>query len=357
MPTSNSATPSSTHIRRQPEPAQHPPVSALAITVDRVPLALRSTRNRPRTAVRRGAAWPAKRPSSCRSWRWSSPVRRRAIPLGVLAAELSCFAARPEASVQRTSSGQAPSPFSTMPGRQPGRRSPVGVQQAVSTHPVPSSGARLSSRLMSGPSGVQSPGFVVRDPAPGHLVSTPPVSSPLVSTPSIRTRPSGPIRRWRWDRPRRHGNPHHGNGSRSLGAAGSSSGSGRRPSRPGRRRRRRGHPWSAGRSMVDPGRVGGGRRPRLDAGLPGQARPACGAPVAGGGARAREEAAARGCRTGRQAAFLGMGGRPRCVVVVAPAAGVDGPRGADGRAGGDGRAAPARPRQRASAPGSLPAAL
>ena len=40
-------------------------VSAPAITLDREPLALRSTRNRPRRAVRRGAAWPAERPSSC----------------------------------------------------------------------------------------------------------------------------------------------------------------------------------------------------------------------------------------------------------------------------------------------------
>jgi 5-dehydro-2-deoxygluconokinase len=27
------------------------------------------------TNVAVAAAWPAKRPSSCRSWRWSSPVR------------------------------------------------------------------------------------------------------------------------------------------------------------------------------------------------------------------------------------------------------------------------------------------
>jgi hypothetical protein len=40
--------------------------SALAITLGREPPALRSTRNHPRTAVRRGAAWPpAERPSSC----------------------------------------------------------------------------------------------------------------------------------------------------------------------------------------------------------------------------------------------------------------------------------------------------
>ena len=65
MPTSSSATPSSTHIRRQPEPAQHPPVYPLAITLDRQPSALLLTRNRLRTAMRRGAPWPTKRPSSC----------------------------------------------------------------------------------------------------------------------------------------------------------------------------------------------------------------------------------------------------------------------------------------------------
>jgi hypothetical protein len=40
------------------------PADRLAITLDPEPAALPSTRNRPRTAVRRGAAWPpAERPS------------------------------------------------------------------------------------------------------------------------------------------------------------------------------------------------------------------------------------------------------------------------------------------------------
>jgi hypothetical protein len=175
--------------------------------------------------VRRGAACPANRPSSCLSWRWPSPVPRSVIPLAVLAAAVSWLVARPDASAQRSvhqgSSGQAPSPCSTMPGRQPWRRSPVRVQQAVSTHPVPSSETRLSS-----PSGVQSPGFVVRDLASGRLVSTGPVSSRLVSA-----RPSGRVRLVRHqavavgDRPMRHGNPTTGTGPGSLWAAASSSGS------------------------------------------------------------------------------------------------------------------------------------
>ena len=65
--------------------AQHShqlPAFARAITLDRVPPALLSTRNRPRTAMRRGAAWPpAARPTSCVAVqpavsRWQVPHRR-----------------------------------------------------------------------------------------------------------------------------------------------------------------------------------------------------------------------------------------------------------------------------------------
>jgi len=58
------------------------------------------------------------------------------------------------------------------------------------------------------------------------------------------------------------------------------------------------------------------RRPRVPAARPG--RP-------GRGAECRW-LAARGGRASRVAAALGLGGRPRCVVVVEPAARVDGPR-------------------------------
>jgi hypothetical protein len=78
-----------------------------------------------------------------------------------------------------------------------------------------------------------------------------------------------------------------------------------------------------------------------------RARPTCGAPVAGG---ARWPRLPHSCRPV-------LGGRPRCVVVVEPAARVGGPERADGRADGDRRAAPARPRLAAAAPGSLPTAL
>jgi hypothetical protein len=48
-----------------------PSACTLAITLDRQPAALRSTRNRPRRAVRRGAPWPAERPSAASSARAS----------------------------------------------------------------------------------------------------------------------------------------------------------------------------------------------------------------------------------------------------------------------------------------------
>jgi hypothetical protein len=52
-------------------PPQHPPAPALAITLDAQPPALVSTRNRPRTAVRRGAAWAVERHQPAA---WSLPV-------------------------------------------------------------------------------------------------------------------------------------------------------------------------------------------------------------------------------------------------------------------------------------------
>jgi hypothetical protein len=79
----------SSTTRRTP---QHPPACALAITLDREPLALRSTRNPLRTAVRRGAARPpAKRPGSCPAVQapvrfgvpaasWCQDVRIRTVP-------------------------------------------------------------------------------------------------------------------------------------------------------------------------------------------------------------------------------------------------------------------------------------
>jgi hypothetical protein len=152
--------------------------------------------------VRRGAAWPAKRPSSCLSWRWSSPVRRSVIPLVVVAAELSWLVDRPDAaaqpSVQRPSSGQAPSPCSTCQNASHG----VGRRSASSM------GVHPSGSVVRGPAvrPVQCP---VR-PVSSHLGSSSGIRCPAVWCPPVRCpavwgrpRPSGrvrlvPIRRWHW---------------------------------------------------------------------------------------------------------------------------------------------------------------
>jgi hypothetical protein len=170
--------------------------------------------------VRRGAAWPAKRPSSCLSWRWSSPVRRSVIPLVVVAAELSWLVDRPDASaqpsVQRPSSGQ--DRRRARHARTPAMASVAGPRPAwVSTHPVPSSGARLS-----GPSSVRSarcpvtwarrPGSGVR-PSGVHPSGVRPSGvAPVRPDVSVWSPSGGGI----GDRPMRQGNPHHGSGPRSL---------------------------------------------------------------------------------------------------------------------------------------------
>ena len=240
-----------------------------------------------------------------------------------------------------------------------GRRCPAG-----GVHP---SGFGVRDPAVQ-PSGVRSPGVVQR--VRRSAVCCPPVRCPAVRCPavwcpavwcpppSVRTHPSGPpAGRGVWgqaDAARQPAPWERGPGP--LWAAPSSSGLGRRPSRPGPRRRRRGHAWSAGLSGADPGRVGCGRRPPLTL-ASGQARPACGAPVAGGGAvghgrrRQREVAApTRGCRPR-------MGGRPRCVVVVAPAAGVDGPGGPMGLPVGMGVRPQRGPGWATSVPVLLPTAL
>jgi hypothetical protein len=131
-------------------------------------------------------------------------------------------------------------------------------RRSASRRPIrfrrPGLAVRPSGRLVSGP--VRCP--VARVCRPGSGVQ------PSGVRPVRPDASSGPHQAVAFgDRPMRQGNPHHGNGSRSLVGAASSSGSGRRPSRPGRGRRRRGHAWSAGLSMADPGRVGCGRRPGL----------------------------------------------------------------------------------------------
>ena len=245
--------------------------------------------------------------------------------LVVLAAELSRFVARPDASAQQ--SVQRSGTVAVVDNaRTPAMASVAGPRPACGVH-------------LSGPSGVR------------------PVRCPAVGVrPSVGRVRLVPIRRQRL-------------GTGRCGKATPTTGTGRDPDGLPRRRAARVDGRAGpdagdaagvahGRRAVGGGpggRVGCGRRPRLTAERP-AARPACGAPSAAAalwhGSRPQ-----RGCHTGRVAAVLVMGGRPRWVVVVEAAARVDGPGGADGHAGGDGRAAPARPRPPASDPGSLPTAL
>jgi hypothetical protein len=222
--------------------------------------------------------------------------------------------------------------------------------------------------------GVHPSGSVVRGPAvrpvqcpvrpvSSHLGSSsgiwrPAVWCPPVRCPAVwgRPRPSGrvrlvPIRRWHWgqaDAARQPAPRERAQvpvGCRVVERLGPTAEQARPRATPPR-------------SPMVGGAVGGGPGPGrawaaavLDAGLPG--RPGG---VRSARRRRLREGTGGGC-TGREAAVPGMGGRPLCVVIEAPGAHVDGPGGADGLAGGDGRAAPARPRQPASAPGLLPTAL
>jgi hypothetical protein len=263
--------------------------------------------------------------------------------------------------------------------RQDARRG-VGRQcPACGVHPsgfgVQGPAVQPSSVRPSGvqPSGVRSPGVVVRGPAvrpsgvhpssvqrsgvhpsgASALVSTRPASSRRVSA-----RRSGRVRllpHWTgalgpgWCR---GGNRHRRNRSRSRWLPCRRARSTAQQAWGGRRCR--------GRTLVSGVAGGLAGWVRAAAALDRLSDRAGQAGVRSAGGWRRREGTAAGCGAGwpprPRGCRRGLGGRPRCVVVVEPAAWVDGPGGASGRAGGDGRAAPARPRQAMSAPGSLPTA-
>jgi len=261
-------------------------------------------------------------------------------------------------SVQRASSAGTVAVLDT--ARMPAMASVAGPRPSMRCPPIRFRRPGPGGPALSGVRPVRCPvaWFVVQDPVSGRLLSTRPVSSPLVSAPvGPDASVWSPIRWWRLG---------IGRCGKATRATGTGSGPGGLPGR--RAARVDGEQARTGatppRSRMVGGAVGGGSGPGrlraaagLDAGLPGQARPACGPPVAGGGAVGTGAGRSRGCRTAARLPSSGWVGRPRCVVVVAPAARVDGPGGADGLAGGDGRAAPARPRLAASVPGLPPTAL
>jgi len=202
------AWPSGTCARRKPSTTQHlarnsiqlKPRNTSAITDDRPRPALRSTRNRPRKAVRRGASWTAAYRRQLTVAAVARPVRGGVGAPGVLAAERSWWllaqTASARRSVQPVPRARAWSPWSTRPAGTPRRRSPVSSRRC----PPIQSGVRDPAVQ---PSGVRSPGVVVqrvrRSDGCCPPVRCPAVRCPSVRCPavwclpsSVRTRPSPP---------------------------------------------------------------------------------------------------------------------------------------------------------------------
>ena len=221
-----------------------------------------------RRALRRGASRTAEYRLQLTITAVARPVRRSVVRRVVLAAELSGVVARPD-------------------GGEGGPRPACGVQPSGSV-----SGIRLSSRLVSSPSGVRSPGVVVQGSG-GPAVCVHPSSVQPSAVHSVRPDASvrliphqaggvgGPSRGG--------GQPAHGNGAR-LWAAAPSGGSvdGQEAGRATLPRSRVGQ-WGVGGGS-GPGWVGSGR---------------CAEPVAAAALWAGEQATARGGRTRRVAAVLG----------------------------------------------------
>jgi hypothetical protein len=153
--------------------AQHshqPPAFARAITLDRVPPALLSTRNRLRTAVRRGAAWPpVERPSSClvvqqavSRWQEDRPTEPSCLP-SAARADYNNTVWRPGGVVLPRVSGCPPRlghPVHVLGQRRPVQRPPI---QCPASGACPASTGPGSARPVSG----------VRCPMPGVAVRCP----------------------------------------------------------------------------------------------------------------------------------------------------------------------------------------
>jgi hypothetical protein len=201
----------------------------------------------------------------------------------------------------------------------------TGVRHTGSTHPVR---VRDSAVRPCGvrPSGVRP--LRVRRPGsadPAGCCPPPPVRCPAGCCPPPCPDASAcsHLRRRRWDQVQAAGRPVTQQpvevlmGCRAVG-------------RLGRRLRRLGGRatppevvrWSVGVSVADPSRAGWRgrrRRPRVPAARPGRPGRRGERPWLAACAVGREQSPARAGRSGRVAGVLGLGGRPRWVVVVAPA--------------------------------------
>ena len=159
----------------------------LAITLDGRPPALRSTRNRPRTAVRQGASWTAAYhrqlnvAAAARPIRGSVGASASLLPSGP--GDCSPQTASAQRSVQPPSSARASSPWSTRPAGTPRRRSPLSSRRCP---PI------RSRRPGSGCPAVRCPDTWGRRPAGPALGR--PVSTHAVSSRPVSSRRSGRVR-------------------------------------------------------------------------------------------------------------------------------------------------------------------
>jgi hypothetical protein len=317
--------------------------------------------------VRRGASWTAAYHRQLTVAAVARPVRGGVGAPGVLAAERSWWLLAQTASAQRSvqpvSGGRASSPWSTRPAGTPRRRSPVSSRRCP---PI------RSRRPGSGCPAVRCPvtwGWSSRGPAVGRLLSSCPLSSCPVSIRAVSSRlvsalvgPDASVSshapavaggtRSRWP-----GDPGHREPVEARWLPGR-----RRLDRRSRRPRR----GRCCRPRVGQGGPVATRAAGLGAGRGGRACPPSDQAGQAGVRGARRgrlrgghegQAAARGGGSRRVAAALGLGARPRWVVVAEADGRVGGPGGARRGADGDGCAAPSRPKPAASAPSSLPAAL
>jgi hypothetical protein len=264
MPATHPIQPADTPPQGLPLTTSSSHLTALAITDDAPPFALRSTRIIPRTAMRRGASWTADHHLQLTVAAVAGSV------LVVLAAELSWLAGRPDGGcpVERPAGIQRSGVVAVVgKARTPSMASVAGPRPACGVHPpgsvVRGPAVQPSSVHPSGvhPSGVH-PSSV--HPSSVHPSSVHPSSvHPSGGQPAaVRTRPSHPTSGGGVvDQVGAAGNPSPQDGSRSRwasrrGAARSTAGQARtRATLPESRVGQ----WG---SVADPGRVGCGRRPR-----------------------------------------------------------------------------------------------